>query len=51
MRLDFYYLVYLSLFRVAVASGGDETKRMADDVTAAVNDDGVFKALKKYGLI
>ncbi len=36
---------------VAVASGGDEIKAMADYVTDAVDDDGIYKAFKHFGLI
>ena len=36
---------------IAVASGGDEIKQMADHVTSAVDDDGIYKAFSKYGLI
>ena len=36
---------------VAVGSGGDEIKAMADFVTDAVEDDGIFNAFKKLNLI
>ena len=36
---------------VAVASGGDEIKAMADYVTDAVDDDGLYNAFKHFGLI
>ena len=36
---------------VAVASGGDEIKAMADYVTDAVDDDGIYNAFKHFGLI
>lgn len=36
---------------VAVASGGEEIKAMADYVTAGVDDDGIYKAFEKFGLI
>lgn len=36
---------------VAVASGGDEIKKVADFVTDAVEDDGIFNAFKKLNLI
>ncbi len=36
---------------VAVGSGGDEIKAVADFVTDAVADDGIYNAFKKLGLI
>lgn len=36
---------------VAVGSGGDEIKAVADFVTDAVEDDGIYNAFKKLGLI
>lgn len=36
---------------VAVASGGDGIKAMADYVTDAVDDDGLYNAFKHFGLI
>ena len=36
---------------VAVASGGDEIKAMADYVTDSVDDDGIYNAFKHFGLI
>ncbi len=36
---------------VAVASGGEEIKAMADYVTDAVDEDGIYKAFKYFGLI
>lgn len=36
---------------VAVASGGDEIKAMADYVTDAVDEDGIYKAFQHLGLI
>ncbi len=36
---------------VAVASGGDEIKAVADFVTDAVEDDGIYNAFKKLNLI
>ena len=36
---------------VAVGSGGDEIKAMADYVTDAVEDDGLYNAFKHFGLI
>ena len=36
---------------VAVASGGDEIKAVADYVTDAVDDDGIYNAFKHFGLI
>ena len=35
---------------VAVASGGDEIKAMADYITDAV-DDGIYNGFKHFGLI
>ncbi|MGX8679974.1 MAG: HAD hydrolase family protein, partial [bacterium] len=36
---------------VAVANGGDEIKAMADYVTDAVDDDGIYNAFKHFHLI
>ena len=36
---------------VAVASGGEEIKAMADYVTDAVDEDGIYKAFQHFGLI
>ncbi len=36
---------------VAVASGGDEIKAMADYVTDAVDEDGIYNAFRHFGLI
>jgi len=36
---------------VAMGNAGDELKRVADFVTTSVDDDGVKKALEKYGVI
>ena len=36
---------------VAVASGGEEIKAMADYVTEAVDDDGIYNAFRHFGLI
>lgn len=36
---------------VAVASGGDEIKAMADYVTDDVDEDGIYNAFKHFGLI
>lgn len=36
---------------VAVGSGGDEIKAMADYITDAVEDDGLYNAFKHFGLI
>lgn len=36
---------------VAVASGGEEIKAMADYVTDAVDEDGIYKAFRHFGLI
>ncbi len=36
---------------IAVASGGDEIKGMADYITNAVDEDGLYKAFETFGLI
>ncbi len=36
---------------IAMGNAGDEVKKAADDVTASIEDDGVFHAFKKYGLL
>ena len=36
---------------IAVKSGGEEIKKMADYVTDAVDDDGIYNAFKHFGLI
>lgn len=36
---------------IAVASGGEEIKAMADYITDAVNEDGIYKAFKHFNLI
>ncbi|MBR1600613.1 MAG: HAD hydrolase family protein, partial [Alphaproteobacteria bacterium] len=36
---------------VAVASGGDEIKEMADYVTDAVNEDGLYNAFRHFHLL
>lgn len=36
---------------VAVASGVDEIKAMADYITDAVDDDGIYNGFKHFGLI
>ena len=36
---------------VAVASGGTGIKKIADYVTDAVDDDGIYNAFRHFGLI
>lgn len=36
---------------IAMASGGEEVKKVADYVTDAVDDNGIYNAFKKFGLI
>ena len=38
-------------YSVCMGSGGEEAKAAADDVTDAVEDDGLYKAFEKLGLI
>lgn len=49
-KIDIPMLEYCEV-GVAVASGGDEIKAMADMVTDAVDDDGIYNAFKKLNLI
>ncbi len=49
-KIDIPMLEYCEI-GVAVASGGDEVKAVADFVTDAVADDGIFNAFKKLNLI
>ena len=49
-KIDIPMLEYCEV-GVAVGSGGDEIKKMADFVTDAVEDDGIFNAFKKLNLI
>ena len=49
-KIDIPMLEYCEV-GVAVASGGDEIKAMADIVTDAVEDDGIYNAFKKLNLI
>ena len=49
-KIDIPMLQYCEI-GVAVASGGDEVKAVADFVTDAVADDGIFNAFKKLNLI
>lgn len=49
-KIDIPMLEYCEI-GVAVASGGDEIKAMADFVTDAVIDDGLYNAFKKLNLI
>ena len=48
--VDIPMLEYCAL-GIAMASGGKEIKAMADDITAAVNQDGLYKAFLKYNLL
>ena len=48
--VDIPMLEYCAL-GIAMASGGKEIKAMADDITAAVNEDGLYKAFLKYNLL
>lgn len=49
-RIDIPMLEYCEI-GVAVASGGAEIKEMADYVTDAVDDDGLYNAFVHFGLI
>lgn len=49
-KVDIPMLEYVEV-GVAVASGGEEIKAMADYVTDAVSEDGLYNAFKHYGLI
>jgi len=49
-KIDIPMLEYCEV-GVAVGSGGDEIKAMADMVTDAVEDDGLYNAFKKLNLI
>ncbi len=49
-KIDIPMLQYCEI-GVAVASGGEEVKAVADFVTDAVADDGIFNAFKKLNLI
>ena len=49
-KVDIPMLEYCNV-GVAVASGGDEIKAMADYVTDAVDDDGIYNAFVHFGLI
>ena len=49
-KIDIPMLEYCEV-GVAVGSGGDEIKAMADFVTDAVEDDGIYNAFKKLNLI
>lgn len=49
-KVDIPMLEYCNI-GVAVDSGGDEIKAMADYITDAVDDDGIYNAFKHFGLI
>ncbi|MBO4401368.1 MAG: Cof-type HAD-IIB family hydrolase [Selenomonadaceae bacterium] len=49
-KIDIPMLEYCAI-GVAVGSGGEEIKAMADFVTDAVEDDGIYNAFKKLSLI
>lgn len=49
-KVDIPMLEYCEI-GVAVDSGGDDIKAMADYVTDAVDDDGIYNAFKHFGLI
>ena len=49
-KIDIPMLEYCKI-GIAVASGGDEIKKMADYVTDAVDDDGIYNAFKHFKLI
>ena len=49
-KIDIPMLAYCAV-GVAVDSGGDEIKAMADYITDAVDDDGIYNAFKHFGLI
>lgn len=49
-KIDIPMLEYCNI-GVAMGSGGDEIKEMADYVTDAVDDDGLYNAFKHFGLI
>ncbi|MFR5526632.1 MAG: HAD hydrolase family protein, partial [[Clostridium] innocuum] len=48
--VDIPMLEYCAL-GIAMDSGGKEIKAMADDITAAVDQDGLYKAFLKYKLL
>lgn len=49
-KVDIPMLEYAEI-GVAVGNGGEEIKAMADYVTEAVSEDGLYNAFKHYGLI
>ncbi|WP_228064826.1 HAD family hydrolase [Muribacter muris] len=49
-KIDIPMLKYCAI-GVAMGNGGKEIKSTADFVTADVDEDGVYKAFKKFGLI
>ena len=49
-KVDIPMLEYCAI-GVAMASGGDEIKAMADYVTDGVDEDGLYHAFEHFGLI
>ena len=49
-KIDIPMLEYCNV-GIAMGSGGDEIKAMADYVTDAVDDDGLYNAFKHFGMI
>lgn len=49
-KVDIPMLDYCQI-GIAVDSGGPEIKAMADYITDAVDDDGIYNAFKHFGLI
>ena len=49
-KIDIPMLDYCQI-GIAVNSGGTEIKAMADYITDAVDDDGIYNAFKYFGLI
>ncbi|MCQ2969548.1 MAG: HAD hydrolase family protein [Clostridium sp.] len=49
-KIDIPMLEYCAI-GVAMGNGGDEIKEVADLITDEVEDDGLYKAFKRLGLI
>ena len=49
-KIDIPMLEYCNV-GIAMGSGGDEIKAMADYVTDSVDDDGIYNAFRHFGLI